>query len=138
MKDFNIKEAYIRAGYAAKHADKNAYKVSNKPKIQVRVKEIMDARQETNELSMRKVITSLLRLGEKAEEEGNFGNALRAWELLGKYLGMFTDKTEATVKMSHETMTSAELDAELTRKLGILKPEIIAAFTEGTKTEGTA
>ena len=108
MRDFNVPKAYHRAGYTGKspgsimaHAD-----------VKKRIAELMSERVQESKLTIQKVLDSLVRIGEAAENEGRFGNALRAWELLGKTFGLFADR--AIVEIT-TTKTAAELDEEIER-----------------------
>ena len=44
------------------------------------------------------VIETIIRIGKKAEDAERYGEALRAQELLGKHLGLFTASVDVNVK----------------------------------------
>jgi hypothetical protein len=93
-------EAYKASGFRAKHLDSAACKLAGKPKVAARIQEL--SRRITNAVT-RKVseataITKELvmrRLLDNAEEamtvKGGSAVANRAWELIGKELGMFKE-----------------------------------------------
>jgi len=124
--DFNIVGAHERAGYAAASRQTNAYHVFNHPAVQKRIRELLDARKNDNDVTIEKVKASFLRIAEKAESEGNYAAALRAYENLGKYLGMFTENTKQPDKPApDEKSINGEL-ARLLHSLGMVggvKPE---------------
>lgn len=111
MKDLNKEKAYIRAGYSGSPQG-NVSRLFNKPVVQKRIAELQRMKFEEAKLTVSKVEESLIRIAENAEAEGRYSAAIRAWELLGKYLGMFDQRLEVTV---HSDKTEEELDAEIDR-----------------------
>lgn len=69
-------------------------------------------------LNVEDVVDWFRRIATAAMETGDFTNANRAMENLGKYLGMFVEKKEITHKVIHN---KAELDARIAELTGILK-----------------
>ncbi|NCC41609.1 MAG: terminase small subunit [Gammaproteobacteria bacterium] len=92
--DLNATQAAIRAGYSAATARKIAHKLMLLPHIRDRVHASMDKRNENVKLTAETVITDLLRLQRKAEEDGTWAAAIKATELLGRHLQMFVDRVE--------------------------------------------
>jgi len=102
--DLNATAAAKRAGYS----DKTAYSTGQRLLKNVEIQEAIQARRQ--ELAQKLEITQEQVVGELAaiafhgasdepEAELKVSNKLKALELLGKHLGMFTDKAEASVKL---------------------------------------
>jgi len=120
MKDLNKEKAYVRAGYSG-HVAGNVSRLFNKPVVAKRIAELQALKFAEAKLTVSKVEASLVRIAEDAETEGRYSAAIRAWELLGKYLGMFDQRVEVTV---HSDKTEEELDAEINRLTGMLGKEL--------------
>jgi len=117
MKDLNKEKAYIRAGYSG-HVAGNVSRLFNKPQVAKRIAELQADYLRAAMLTVGKVEASLIRIAEMSEAEGRYSAAIRAWELLGKYLGMFDQKVEVTV---HNEKSEAELDVEIARLTGMVE-----------------
>lgn len=117
MVDFNKIGAYRRAGYRGE-ARVAAYTLFNRPTIQKRLAELQAQVDKKNEITVKEVIAALHRIAESAQDEGKYAAAIRAFELLGKHLGMFIDKTE--VNMKHEISADpGEVEAEIRRLMDV-------------------
>lgn len=118
IKDFNLTEAYIRAGYNRFNAKSHAQRLLKNERIQEAVEEAKKERLERLKISNDYVLRNLQEIVERSmqkaqvldkkgqplkDENGanvwkfDAANASRALELLGKHLGMFTDKIESKV-----------------------------------------
>lgn len=92
--DLNATQAAIRAGYSAKTARQIGEENLSKPDIAAAVQAGMNKRAEKALITADEVLANIKRLAMKAEDMDDTGNALRANELLGKHLKLFTDKVE--------------------------------------------
>lgn len=108
-------QALISAGYSAKNARSSANKLLANPKIQARIHELRIEAGKRNEVNLDEVIEGLRRARDEAESSGQYSAAIRATELLGKYLGMFSDK----ISVSSSGAGSA-LDTNRLAKIGAL------------------
>lgn len=88
-KDFNATEAAVRAGYSKKSAHSIGWENLRKPEIQERVAAIARRQADEVNLSVESVLTRLVHLSENASPDSA---QIRALELLGKHLAMFTDR----------------------------------------------
>lgn len=107
--DLNASAAARRAGYSAKTAHRIGQENMQKPAIAQAIAEAQQARAKKAEITAAEVVENLhlIATGETSFEERNglgilvkhrprFTDRLKAWELLGKHLGMFTDKVDVT------------------------------------------
>lgn len=92
MKDKNATQAAIRAGYSAKTARSIANELLTKPDIVKAIKELESAAQVKAGLTVEKIVERINRIAEDPDVAPR--DRLKADELLGKYLGMFTEKVE--------------------------------------------
>jgi len=110
--DLNAKQAAIRAGYSPKTAERIAHQLLKEtPLVAAEVQKAMDKRAAKVELSAEYVLSGIRRVTERCEtaepvrdKEGNetgewtfqANAALKGYELLGKHLKLFTDRTEVS------------------------------------------
>ena len=104
--DLNATQAAIRAGYSAKTAQEQSSRLLSNAIIRENVQKAMDERSETVGLTAADVLRDINAVKADAmrktyDKEGNevMANhtaALKALELQGKHLKMFTDKIETT------------------------------------------
>jgi len=92
--DLNATQAAIKAGYSAKTAQSISTENLSKPLIQQAIQEAFAQRAERTKRTADDVLRDIERRGKLAEEAGQFSAALKAAELEGKYLGMFTEKLD--------------------------------------------
>jgi phage terminase small subunit len=109
LKDLNATQAAIRAGYSAKTANEQGARLLAKASIQAAVDKAQLKRAKRVEVSQDWVIENLKKVFERCmqeeavnDREGNFtgvfnfkeAGANKALELIGKHLGMFTEKVK--------------------------------------------
>lgn len=92
--DLNATQAAIRAGYSAKTARAQAARLLTKVNIQEAVVEGKAVRAERVEVDQDFVIKRLKIEAEGSGPDTNSAARARATELLGKHLGMFSDKVQ--------------------------------------------
>ncbi len=88
--DMNATQAAIRAGYSEKTAGATGNENLKKPEIK---KAIAEAKQKTGEeinLTKEMIINGLLEIAQKPDARESA--RVKAWELLGKYKGLFDEK----------------------------------------------
>jgi phage terminase small subunit len=109
LKDLNATQAAIRAGYSAKTANEQGARLLAKASIQAAIDKAQQKRAKRVEVSQDWVIENLKKVFERCmqeepvnDREGNFtgvfnfkeAGANKALELIGKHLGMFTEKVK--------------------------------------------
>lgn len=106
--DLNATQAAIRAGYSPKTARQIAEENLSKPYIAEAVQAGMNKRAEKVTITAEEVLANIKRLAQKAEDMDDNGNALRANELLGKHLKLFTDRLEQSGNINLTVSTGIE------------------------------
>ena len=94
--DLNATQAAIRAGYSERTAEEQGYQLLRKTSVAEAIAERQAERAERTETTQDQVIADLKRLARAAEKDRSFAPAIRAHELIGKHLGMFSDKVQLT------------------------------------------
>ena len=107
--DLNSTQACIRAGYSPKTADRIGPELLGKTMIKQKIDEAMDKRAKKTEITAEYVLTGIKRVTEAAEAEGRRNEALKGYELMGKHLKLFTDKTEITGANGKDLVSSGVL-----------------------------
>lgn len=94
LTDLNGKQACIRAGYSEKTAEVKACQLLSQPSIMREVAKRKQALMEKALVTQEEVVKGLKAEAEFQGEGSSHSARIRAWEVLGKYLGMFTEKLE--------------------------------------------
>lgn len=89
--DFNATQAYIRAGYSKTGAEVSACQLLRNPNVQECIAKLAAKVCDKAEVTATEVLQGI-----KSIATGNeiARDKLKAWELLGKYLKLFTEKVE--------------------------------------------
>lgn len=100
--DLNAAAAARRAGYSEKNADSIAAQLLRKTKVSEAVQSAVAARSAKTEITAEYVLENLKRLSERCMSEEEFAPsaAARSLELLGKHLGLFSDRVELSGSLS--------------------------------------
>ena len=92
--DLNATQAAIRAGYGARSARVTSYKLLRVPEVAEAIRRAVEVRAERLQLSSEDVLRSIVDIRGRAVTGGKLTQALRANELLGKHLKLFTGQEE--------------------------------------------
>lgn len=100
--DLNAAAAARRAGYSDNSASEQGYQLLQKTSVRQAVQDAMHERELRTQVTQDKVVQELSAIAFRDASDGSdtelrYCNKLRALELLGKHLGMFTDRVEANV-----------------------------------------
>lgn len=103
--DLNATQAAIRAGYSKNRAGEIGYQLLQKTTIQDAIKEAKERREARTHITQDFVLNELYKIATQTADDGNdsslkYSNKLKAIELLGKHMAMFTDKVEANASVS--------------------------------------
>lgn len=109
MKDKNATQAAIRAGYSKKTAYSQGFDLLRKPEVMQAIEEMDKAAQTRAGITVDKIVERINKIAEDPNALPR--DRLKADELLGKYLGMFTEKVEM----------KGEIDTTVSKLDGILK-----------------
>lgn len=110
MKDKNATQAAIRAGYSAKTAYSMGVQLLKNVEVKQAIEELQNAAQVKAGITVEKIVERINRIAEDPAATNK--DKLKADELLGKYLGMFTERVE--MKGQIET-TVSKLDGILSQ-----------------------
>lgn len=100
--DRNGKQAAIRAGYSPKTAEQQASRLLSNVKLQEAIEAKLKRIEVKAEVSAEWVLKELIDNAKMAKEMGDLNPANKALELIGKHLGMFTDKVKMDANVSGE------------------------------------
>ncbi len=92
--DLNATQACIRAGYSEKTAKQIGSENLSKPYLQDEIARLMKNRNERVKLTADKVLGDIERVRGLAEGSEQYSISLKASELQGKHLAMFTEKQQ--------------------------------------------
>jgi len=104
----NATEAAVRAGSTAKHPAAVASNTMKLKNVQEAVAWSMKNRIEAAGVDSREVISMLKRVYDTAIENGKYGDANKAAELLGSHLGMFRTSQIAESKIKSDAHKTSE------------------------------
>ena len=116
--DCNATQAAIRAGYSKSSAYSIGHENLNKPEIAAAIEERVTALSERAGMDAEWVLRELKGTYEEARSAGRYSAAIRALELSGKQLGMFSDRYDPQ-------MMQKEAE-EIAQELGIDPAEVLA------------
>ena len=92
--DLNSAQACIRAGYSKKTARTIGSKLLTKVDIQKEIDRLKSKREAKLEITAEKVMKDIERVRQKAEDSDQLKVSLKASELQGKHLALFTEKQQ--------------------------------------------
>ena len=110
--DLNATQAAIRAGYSKRTAKEIGHQNLTKLHIQSAIQKLMDQRSEDVRITAEEVIVGIAKIAfnKNHDEDVTPNNRLKGLELLGKHLGLFTDK-KVIEHRPHKDKTDEELAA---------------------------
>jgi phage terminase small subunit len=94
--DLNATQAAIRAGYSEKTAGATGHENLKKPEIAKAIEEAQKKAQERIDYTADDWRRDVMRLAEKSEQASDASNALKARDMLGKSLGIYSEKRDLT------------------------------------------
>ena len=90
--DCNATQSAIRAGYAPKTAQQGGARLYRNVKIRAAIDTAMEARSQRVGIDQNWVLKRLKKTYRSAKEDGQYSAANRSLELVGKHIGMFSDR----------------------------------------------
>lgn len=107
----DAKTAAIQAGYAAGSAHQAAMKLLDNEMVSEALEELRGERREEFHLTIDWLIEQLAAVAEEAREEKQYNATIRAYELLGKSIGMFP-KESITVDARTQVLALGDYTSE--------------------------
>lgn len=98
MKDLNATQAAIRAGYKKDNAYATGAENLRKPQIKNEIDKRLEERAKNNGVTAEYVLQGIKGIADNVEAKET--DRLKAYELLGKHLKLFTDKVEQNTELS--------------------------------------
>jgi phage terminase small subunit len=118
LKDLNATQAAIRAGYSKKTASSQGERLLRNAKVQAAVTKGREKLAAKVEVTTERVLGGLL--AEAMADDGPMckGARVKAWELLGKHLGLLTDRSKVEVSGDVSALLAASVEKyqELARR----------------------
>lgn len=123
--DLNATAAAKRAGYSEKTADKIGPELLGKTSVSEAIAVAIRKREKKTEITAEYVLSNLKTIVERCMSSSEFDarGAAKALELLGKHLGMFTDKVKVEGG-APLLVLNAEMTAEAVRRARQIAQEI--------------
>ena len=123
--DLNATAAATRAGYSTKRASEIGYQLLRKTTVSEEIAEAMRVREKKTEITAEYVLGNLKTIVERCMSSSEFDarGAVKALELLGRHLGMFTDKVKVEGG-APLLVLNAEMTAEAVRRARQIAREI--------------
>ena len=78
--------------------------------VKQRIQQLMDQRSMRTNITADTVLERINRIADRAEDKGDYTSALKANELLGKHLKLFTDKVEHSGKIGLEDLIAGTIN----------------------------
>jgi phage terminase small subunit len=113
--DLNATQAAIRAGYAAKTANREGSRLLSKVDIQEAIAMALEYRSERVELTQDWVVERLKVEAEQTGEGSTHSARVQALTQLGRHLGMFNDKLNIDGLEAMRELTDEQLDLVIAR-----------------------
>lgn len=112
MKDHNITQAAIRAGYSKKNARQQGSRLYTNPEIKAQIDEAIEKQKERIQVSADEVLLELKKVAfseasDLSTSEMRYSSKLKALEMLGNYLGMFDKRAKNDVQARENNLLEA-------------------------------
>lgn len=113
LKDFVASHAAVRAGFSKGSAKQRGYKLMRDPRIRERIAEIQVQQSGSRDFGVADVVDTFKQIA--FDPTAKPMHRLRAAELLGRHLGMFTDRSEVVTKSSGPAVQIVKFDRPIVK-----------------------
>ncbi len=134
MVDFDVPAAYARAGYSEKSARSAGGRLLRNPLMKAYIEELGVEAAERADLTIDSVLKNLREDRKAARAANQYGPAVRADELLGKYLAMFTDVSK---NVGVPDISAEDAITDLCTQNGIVHETARVLFMQGLEAQKT-
>jgi len=108
IKDWNGRQAAIRAGYSEETAKEMGYENLTKPHIKEAVESAKADLMQRIGMTQERIAQDLLEISQEAREDKQYSPAIRAKELVGKHIGMFEEKLRVSGEVGSYQLNSED------------------------------
>ena len=115
--DMNAAQAAIRAGYSERTAKEQGYELLTKPHIADAIAEAQAERSERLQVSTDDVLLGFLAEANGEGPDTSSPSRVRSWELIGKHLGMFIERSETGAPGDFAALNDEELREKVARMI---------------------
>ncbi|GFE62874.1 terminase small subunit [Geobacter sp. AOG2] len=119
--DLNATQAALRAGYSPRRAGSTGSELLHQPEVGAAIRQALTTRSKKPQVSSEDIIRSIVEIRSKAVTRGSLTQALKANELLGKHLKLFTDRVEHAGTEGAVELSDTELSNRLLTLIAILE-----------------
>lgn len=130
----NITRAGLAAGYSESYAKRRCGLLLKRPHVAARIQELEKAMGMQVKLSPEEIVWNLRKVFTDAYRDRKYADANKALELLGKAIGMWTERTVSRVE--YVNMTDDEIKAGITKMAELLGIEVDENSSEGGGSDG--
>ena len=109
--DRNGKQAAIRSGYSKNTAEQQASRLLSNVKVQEEIEAKLNRLSVKTEITAEWVLKELQNTYNMAKQLGDLAPANKSLELIGKHIGMFTDKVKMDANVTGEMGLTVVFDA---------------------------
>ena len=132
VKLLNARAAAGIAGYGASYTRSKATQILKRPRVIKEIERLRAAASASTSVTPADILRRIDKIARKAEDGADSANALRALEMMGRHLGMFTDKHESKVTIDNP-FKSGNDEETLTKDTSRLAKIALTAIEGGKK-----
>lgn len=101
VKQLNARAAALTAGYGATYAKTRATQILKRPRVIKEIERLRAAASASTSVTPADILRRIDKIARTSEDAKDSANALRALEMMGRHLGMFTDKHESRITVEN-------------------------------------
>ena len=111
--DSNAKQAAIRAGYSERSAEVQGYQLLQKTSVAAAIRGVRRSVAEQLNITTQDVLNGLHTEATAGDTSEPNSSRVKAWEILGKHMGMFIERQEHGKPGDFKGLSEDELDSKI-------------------------